>query len=73
MNFDNILLAQAKLSAPSVIPDVALGLGIYFLPSIVAFIKKKPEPWTIFYINLFFGALVVTWIWCLILALEKDN
>lgn len=49
---------------------VVLGLGLYFLPAIIAARKKHPNWIAIFLCNLFFGVTYVGWLICLIWAIE---
>lgn len=48
---------------------VAMALGLYFLPAIIAARKKHPNKIAIFLCNLFFGGSGVGWIICLIWAI----
>lgn len=48
---------------------VALALGLYFLPAIIAARKKHPNKIAIFLCNLLFGGTGAGWFICLIWAL----
>ncbi|WP_294243947.1 superinfection immunity protein [uncultured Chryseobacterium sp.] len=50
-------------------------LPLYFIPTFIAFIRKKPNPGVIFALNLLLGWTFIGWIGALVWALlnEKDN
>lgn len=45
------------------------GLSIYFIPSIVATVRKHPSSAAIFAVNLIFGLSIIGWVAALIWAL----
>lgn len=51
---------------------ILLSLGSYFLPTIVAQIRRTKRPITIFSVNLIFGWTVVGWIAAIIWALREQ-
>lgn len=55
---------------------IFLAIGGYFLPSIIACIRKKKNIIPIFLLNIFFGMTFIGWVGALIWALmyeDKDN
>lgn len=55
---------------------IFLAVGGYFLPSIIAYIRKKKNILPIFLLNLFFGMTFIGWVGALIWSLmyeDKDN
>lgn len=51
---------------------IAIGLGLYWLPTILAVIRKSPDKWSIGVLN-FFGFLIVAWIAALAWAMRNPN
>ena len=52
---------------------IGLGMVFYFLPTIIAFIRKKPNAPAIFALNFFLGWSLVGWVVSLVWALTTDN
>jgi len=50
-----------------------VGLGIYFVPTIIAFARKKSNKVAIFALNLFLGWSLVGWVVSLVWALSEDQ
>lgn len=50
----------------------ALVFVAYFLPAIIAEIRRKANKASVFVVNLFFGWTVVGWVGCLAWALLMD-
>lgn len=48
-----------------------LSLGIYFLPSIIAFAGKRRNALAIFLLNLFVGWTFIGWVIALVWAVKK--
>jgi hypothetical protein len=40
-------------------------IGMYLLPSIIAFARRMKNCWSVFFLNLFFGWTVIGWVACL--------
>lgn len=51
----------------------ALGLALYFLPSIIGFKKDQPNKVAIFLLNLFLGWSLVGWVVSLVWATKKET
>ena len=51
---------------------VVLGSLIYFLPSIIAFARKRPNAAAIFVLNFFLGWSLIGWVVSLVWALTVD-
>jgi len=47
----------------------AVSLGVYFIPSGVAFYREHEYRWPIFVINLFFGRTAIGWVGALVWAI----
>lgn len=47
-------------------------LPLYFLPPIVAFIRRKANRWAIFWLDLFLGWTMIGWIVMMVWALGSD-
>lgn len=52
---------------------VILGLGLYFLPTIFAFIREKSNAGAILALNLFLGWTLIGWVVSLVWALSAEN
>ncbi len=52
---------------------LAVIVGAYFLPSIVAKSRKKVNTGSIFVLNLFLGWTLLGWVVALVWAVAKDN
>ena len=52
---------------------IVIGLVIYFIPSAIAFDKKKKNLAAIFAVNLLLGWIFIGWIVALVWALTKDE
>lgn len=52
---------------------LALFLGFYFLPSIIAFSNKKDNATAITVLNTFLGFTVLGWVLALVWAVTKDK
>ncbi len=50
-----------------------LSVGGYFLPTIIAIIRKKKNSFPIFLVNLFFGMTFIGWLVALIWALMYED
>ncbi|MFK0046496.1 superinfection immunity protein [Streptomyces sp. NPDC090741] len=50
-----------------------IGVGLYFLPSILAFNRETDNRWLVLVINLFFGGTFVGWFLALYLTLRKPT
>ncbi len=51
----------------------AVGLALYFLPSIIGFKKNQPNKTSIFLLNLFLGWSLVGWVVSLVWATKKET
>lgn len=40
---------------------IICSLGLYFLPSVIAFVRSHKDKWLIFIINFFFGLTGILW------------
>jgi hypothetical protein len=54
------------------LPIFGFGFVMYFVPSIIALAKSKPNTLTIFLINFFLGWSFIGWIVALIMALRQE-
>jgi hypothetical protein len=54
------------------LPIFGFGFVMYFVPSIVALAKSKPNTLTIFLINFFLGWSFIGWIVALVMALRNE-
>ena len=54
------------------LPFFGFGFVMYFVPSIIALAKSKPNLLTIFLINFFFGWSVIGWIIALVMAVRNE-
>lgn len=61
------------MNALSLIVTLIVCFGIYFIPSIVAYLRKQDEKISIFLMNLLLGLTVVGWIVCLIWAMSDSK
>lgn len=52
---------------------IILGICLYFLPTIIAFRRKKRNKNAIFALNFFVGFTVIGWIVALVWALTQDG
>jgi hypothetical protein len=52
---------------------VLLGLGLYFLPTVLASIHEKSNAGAIFALNLFLGWTLIGWVISLVWALSTDR
>jgi 4-amino-4-deoxy-L-arabinose transferase-like glycosyltransferase len=50
---------------------IAICAIIFFLPTIIAFLRRHRNRWVILLINLFFGGTGIGWVGCLIWSLNK--
>lgn len=50
-----------------------IGLGFYFIPSIIALIRKKRNKVAIIALNFFLGWSLIGWVVSLVWALKKDS
>lgn len=48
-------------------------LGSYFLPSVIAYLRKKENLASIIVLNAFFGWSLIGWVIALVWALAKDQ
>ncbi|HUJ93993.1 MAG TPA: superinfection immunity protein [Terriglobales bacterium] len=53
-------------------PFLGIGLGLYFLPSIIALARSKRDIAAIVLLNLFLGWTAIGWIVALIWAVKMD-
>ena len=53
-------------------PFFGFGFIFYFLPSIVAFARSKPDLLSIFLLNVFLGWTLIGWVVALIWAAKLD-
>ena len=49
------------------------GIGLYFLPTIVAFSRHAPSPGSVAVINVFLGWTFIGWVFALIMAARSPN
>jgi Superinfection immunity protein len=54
------------------LPFFGFGFVMYFIPSIIALAKSKPNTLTIFLINFFLGWSLIGWIVALVMALREE-
>jgi hypothetical protein len=54
------------------LPIFGIGFVMYFIPSIIALAKSKPNTLTIFLINFFLGWSLIGWIVALVMALREE-
>lgn len=54
------------------LPFFGFGFVMYFVPSIIALAKSKPNTLTIFLINFFLGWSLIGWIVALVMALRDE-
>lgn len=54
------------------LPFFGFGFVLYFIPSIVALAKSKPNTLTVILINFFLGWSVIGWVVALVLALREE-
>lgn len=52
---------------------IAIGVGIYFLPSIIGFVRNKDNKIAILLLNFFLGWSLVGWVVALVWAASKDS
>ena len=52
---------------------VPASLALYFLPSIVAFVRDKTNKWAIFILNLLLGWSLIGWVAALVWAVMKEE
>lgn len=64
--------AFAILSTISTVGILIIG-GIYFIPSIIALVRKKRNKIAIIALNFFLGWSLIGWVVALVWALKKDN
>lgn len=57
----------------AIILGIAIGLAIYFVPTIVAFKKGQPNKVSIFLLNLFLGWSLIGWVIALVWATKHDE
>ncbi|MFI6961940.1 superinfection immunity protein [Streptomyces sp. NPDC050255] len=50
-----------------------IGLGVYLLPSLIAFNRGADKRWLVLGINVVFGATFLGWVVALVLALRKPK
>jgi uncharacterized membrane protein len=55
------------------VPLCLLGLGIYFLPTIIAVVRKHPNKLPIFLIDLFLGCTGLGWVGALVWSLINTS
>ena len=55
-----------------ILAGILAGLPFYFLPSIIAFIRKKRQKNAIFLLNIFLGWTCIGWIIAIIWAVMVD-
>ncbi len=54
------------------LPFFGFGLVMYFIPSIIALAKSKPNTLTIFLINFFLGWSLIGWVVALVMAVRNE-
>jgi len=54
------------------LPIFGFGFVMYFVPSIIALAKSKPNTLTIVLINFFLGWSLIGWIVALVMALRQE-
>ena len=54
------------------LPFFGFGFVMYFIPSIIALAKSKPNTLTIILINFFLGWSLIGWIVALVMALRQE-
>ena len=52
---------------------IILAIMIYFIPSYIAFVRRKKQLAAIFVINLFLGCTALGWVGALVWAMLKEN
>lgn len=52
---------------------IVLSLGFYFLPTIIAFVRKRPNAVPILLLNFFLGWTLVGWVVSLVWAASSDR
>lgn len=57
----------------AIIVGIAVGLAIYFAPTIVAFKKGQQNKLSIFLLNLFLGWSLIGWVVALVWATKNDE
>ncbi|HEY9331137.1 MAG TPA: superinfection immunity protein [Streptomyces sp.] len=50
-----------------------IGLGVYLLPSLIAFNRAADKRWLVLVVNTVFGASFLGWVVALVLALRKPE
>ena len=53
-------------------PIFGSGIVLYFLPSIIAFVRSKRDATSIFVLNFFLGWTLIGWVIALVWALKHD-
>jgi hypothetical protein len=53
------------------IPHLLAGIGLYFLPMIIAFYRGHPHPWILSLLNFLLGFTGIVWLLCLIWSLAE--
>ncbi len=54
------------------LPFFGFGFVMYFIPSIIALAKSKPNTLTIFLINFFLGWSLIGWVVALVMAVRNE-
>lgn len=66
------VIASALFAGGLIIVAIAVGLGLYFLPTIIAMLRKKKNAGAIFALNLFLGWTFLGWLGALIWSLLAE-
>ncbi len=64
---------EELIAVVGIVLAVAVGLAVYFLPTIIGFKKQQPNKTSIFCLNLFLGWSLIAWVIALVWATKKDQ
>jgi hypothetical protein len=68
-----VLASSTSIGAAFVLFLLIIGVGLYFVPTIVAVVRKVTNQGSITVINIFFGWTLIGWVMALSMACRTSN